>query len=148
MELTRATNRQDHAASRITATAAILAMAAMEIAHTFVQRAPWRGFDVEMNRVSYVLLPLFGLAIAGLWSRRAALKPWLVIGLLASLTHAVVLAATMNPGWFYFLATLVAGGAAALAHWPESWRQGHQPGSVLPFPPRENQDAGRKLAQF
>lgn len=139
-----------HAASRITATVAILVMAGMEIVHTFVLRTPWRGFDVGMNRVTYVLLPLFGLAIAGLWSRRAALRAFVVLGLLAALTHAVVLSATLNPGWIYFLATCVAGGAAAIAYWPERWRQPEDPGSVLPFPPREREerDANRKLAQF
>lgn len=135
--------------SRAVATLAILVMAAYEILHTFVQRVPWRGFALESNRVTYVLLVLFGLAIAGLWSQRAALKPWLVVGLLASLTHSVVLAATMNPGWIYFLATAVAGVAAAAAHWPEEWsRAAVPPGSVLPFPPVQKADPGRKLAQW
>lgn len=142
------TDQSPRFASRAVATLAILVMATYEIMHTFVQRVPWRGFTQESNRVTYVLLVLFGLAIAGLWSQRAALKPWVALGLLASLAHSVVLAATMNPGWIYFVATAMAAVAAAAAHWPEEWSHAAAPpASVLPLPPTQAAGPGRKLAQ-
>lgn len=110
--------------SRIIATISFLVMAAYEIWHTFIQKVPWAGFEPEMNRVSYVLLPLFALAITGIWMKGAGMKAWLVLGLAGGFTHAIVLSATLNPGWIYFFASATAAVAAFFAHAPASWFRG------------------------
>ncbi len=134
--------------SRSIATISFLVMATYEIWHTFIQKVPWAGFEPEMNRVSYVLLPLFGLAIGGIWMKGAGMKAWLVLGLAGGFTHAIVLSATLNPGWVYFFASATAAVAAFFAHAPASWFRGKQAGEAYVYPLRllssrdENQKTG------
>ncbi|MCC2678601.1 MAG: hypothetical protein K0R29_1177 [Pseudobdellovibrio sp.] len=77
---------------KILATVALTAAILSEINHTFIQKVAWSGFTLLANHVSFVLIPVWVLAIAGLWSSDRLYKFFQVIGIGVLCAHGLVLA--------------------------------------------------------
>lgn len=102
---------------RLAATLLLLLAIGLEVNHSFIRQVAWRGFEPAANFASFPLIAAWGLAIAGLWSAKAALKPWLVLGIFFLVAHGIVISTGGNSmGAAYIFSGLVAGVCAAFAH--------------------------------
>lgn len=102
---------------RIAATTLLLLAIGLEVNHSFIRQVPWKGFEPPANLVSFPLIAAWGLAIAGLWSASAMLKPWLVLGLFFLVSHGIVISTGGNSlGAAYIFSGLIAAGCAGFAY--------------------------------
>jgi hypothetical protein len=102
---------------RIAATILLLVAMGIEINHSFIRQVPWRGFEIAANFASFPLLAAWGLAVAGLWSDKAVLKPWLVLGIFFLVTHGIVISTGGNSlAAAYIFSGIAAAVFAALGH--------------------------------
>lgn len=98
---------------------ALLTAIIVESKHSFVDRVPWGGLTPFANYVSFLLVPIWALAIWGIWSRRTFAKLCMVVGIFLLGTHGAVLSLGGNGRSFgvtYVILGLVAGFSAAFGH--------------------------------
>jgi len=108
---------------RFAASFFLLLAIGLEVNHSFIRQVPWNGFELAANMASYPLIIFWGLALAGLWSRTATLKPWMIVGIFLLFMHGIVLAtAGNNMGAAYLFSGLLAALCSAFAHAGESAR--------------------------
>lgn len=68
-----------------------------EINHTFIQKLTWSGFTVVANNISFLLVPVWVLAMIGLWSSDRLYKFFQVAGIALLCEHSLVLSTGGNP---------------------------------------------------
>jgi hypothetical protein len=108
-----------HTISRLIASFALVVAIGIEFFHTFVSHAPWRGFSPAFNASSYVLIPLWILAIAGLWTDRALSKFCVALGLILAAAQGVDIAVSgdqQGQALTYLLCAVVAVGCCVMEY--------------------------------
>jgi hypothetical protein len=108
-----------HTTSRLIASLALVIAIGIEFFHTFVSHTPWRGFSPAFNASSYVLIPLWILAIAGLWTDRALSKFVVALGLILAAAQGVDIAISgdqQGQALTYLLCAVVAAGCSVMEY--------------------------------
>jgi hypothetical protein len=97
----------------------LVAVILMEANHSFIERVPWFGYMPIANDASYFLIPVWLLAICGLWIDQTILKILLVFGLFLILSQSMVISSGGNnwpEGVLYLAAAIAASLGAVFAH--------------------------------
>jgi len=81
---------------KVLASVALVAGILSEINHTFIQKVTWSGFTLFANNVSFILIPVWVLAIAGLWSSDRLYKFFQVVGIGCLCAHGLILSTGGN----------------------------------------------------
>lgn len=108
-------------AEKTIATATFAAAILSEINHTFVNHVTWNGFTDFANNVSFILIPVWVLSIAGLWSQDRLYKFFQVAGIALMCVHGLVLSIGGNRQavLFYFSLFLISAATSLLIEWRE-----------------------------
>jgi hypothetical protein len=102
---------------RVAATLLLLVAIGLELNHSLIRQVAWKGFEPAANFASIPLVLAWGAAIAGLWSAKAVLKPWLVLGIFFLVMQGIVISTGGNGlGAAYIFSGLIAAVCSALAH--------------------------------
>jgi len=106
---------------KIIASAALVAAIISEINHTFINHITWSGFTIFANNVSFILIPVWVLAVAGLWSHDRLYKFFQVAGIALMCMHGLVLSVGGNRQsvLFYFSMFIVSAVTSILIEWRE-----------------------------
>jgi hypothetical protein len=101
----------------MTASVALAAAIFIEMYHASTSALGWNGMEAMGNAISYVMLAVWLLAAAGVWSSRAWMKIFPVIGVILTLAYGALIAlgGVTSVGAEFVAIAVVTGITAALA---------------------------------
>lgn len=104
---------------KVLATAAFLAAILSEYDHTFVNKVAWGGFTLFANNASFVLIPVWILAILGLWMQDRIYKIFQVLGIALLCAHGLILSIGGNKQavLFYFSLFVISAISSLFIEW-------------------------------
>jgi hypothetical protein len=104
---------------KVLGTVSIGAAIVNEVNHTFIDKIPWNGFTLYANNVSFLLIPIWILAVLGLWSEDRLYKSFLFLGEATLFFHGMALAFGGNKSsvFFYFAMFVLSAVCSLFMEW-------------------------------
>jgi hypothetical protein len=112
---------------KIFATLALVAGIVSEANHTFIEKLPWSGFTLFANGASFILIPMWILAIVGLWSQDRLYKYFQLLGISFLGVHGLILSMGGNKSavLFYFSMFVLSAVSSLFIEWRDRHASGY-----------------------